>query len=141
MTYVRFQSPEPGRRGVHTGVFGLANLLARNGELTDLEYADWRAGNDWYNAAYSDPSASDPDVYDDQVNPLATAWFKTSAVHLLERIPCYLEILRAHGVACVRVESEDPGRIIYEDDVQIVVVPHAPDANVSSAVQATAGGQ
>ena len=122
--FIRFQSPTPGRRGVHIGVFGLTNTLGRRGLLTDQEHADWRAGNDWYDAAYPDPSATDPTVYDDTVNPQATAWFKDSATHLLERVPPYLAILAAHGVACERVESEDPGRVVYEDDVQVVVVPH-----------------
>lgn len=129
--YIRFQSPTPGRRGVHTGIFGLTNLLARNGELSEAENADWRAGNDWYNAAYPDPSDSDPTVYDELANPRATAWFKESATHLFERIPHYLEILRAHDVPCMRVETPDPGRVIYEDEVQVVVVPHDPDAQTS----------
>ena len=35
-----------------------------------------------------------------------------------------MDILAAHGVSCVRLESADPpGRVIYEDDCQIVVVP------------------
>lgn len=85
--YIRYQSPNPGKRGVHTGVFGLANLLGRAGELNPTEYRDWRSGNDWFNAAYPDPSDADPTVYDGQLNPRATAWFKDSATHLLEGIP------------------------------------------------------
>lgn len=122
--YIRFQSPRPGKRGIRTGVFGLVNNLGRSGALTPEEHAAWRAGNDWYNSAYPDPTDVDADVYDLSVNPQATAWFKCSATHLLERIPEYLEILHTHGVECIRVESDDPGRIVYEDDVQIVVVPH-----------------
>ncbi|MEW1845305.1 hypothetical protein AB0392_45795 [Nonomuraea angiospora] len=45
------------------------------------------------------------------------------ARHLMERVPGYLAILAAHGVECVRLESADPGKVIYEDDDQIVVVP------------------
>ncbi|GAA1723289.1 hypothetical protein GCM10009809_18960 [Isoptericola hypogeus] len=129
--FVRFQSPLPGKRGVHTGVFGLTNLLGRSGQLTPDERAAWRSGNDWYNAAYPDPTDIDPTVYDEIVNPRASAWFKETATHLLERVPPYLEILRAHGVECVRVETGDPGRVIYEDAVQIVVVPHDPSASTS----------
>lgn len=129
--YVRFQSPTPGLRGTHSGVFALANGLARAGLLSDAEYADWRESNDWYNRAYPDPSAADPSVYDHTIHPLATAWFKSSATHLLERIPRYLEILRSHGVQCVRVEACDPGQVIYEDDVQVVVVPHPRDDEAS----------
>lgn len=51
--------------------------------------------------------------------------------HLIERVPPYLEILRAHGVQCVRVEAQEPGRVISEDDVQVVVVPHDPAATTS----------
>lgn len=130
--YIRFQSPYPGKRGVHTGVFGLTNLLGRDGRLTAEEHADWRAGNDWYNAAYPDPMDSDVTVYDESINPQATAWFKSSAEHLLARVPRYLEILKAHGVECNRVEVDDPGRIIYEDDVQIVVVPHGSAAPIEA---------
>ncbi|WP_460819369.1 hypothetical protein [Nocardioides korecus] len=124
--YVRFQSPTPNRRGVHIGIFGLANTLAHRGELTGAENAVWRAGNDWYNDAYPDPTATDPTVYDRELNPQATAWFKSTATHLLDRVPAYLDLLAAHGVAYERVEALDPGRVIYEDAVQAVVVPHPP---------------
>lgn len=129
--FVRYQSPIRGKRGVHTGVFGLTNLLGRAGRLSPEEHATWRAGNDWYDAAYPDPAATDPSVYDETTHPRATAWFKESATHLIARVPAYLDILAAHGVECVRVESDDPGRVIYEDDVQIVVVPHDPSASTS----------
>ncbi|WP_376726203.1 hypothetical protein [Streptomyces nigra] len=39
-------------------------------------------------------------------------------------LPGYLEILAAHGVECRLLRSADPGRVVYEDDVQIVVVPY-----------------
>ena len=129
--YVRYQSPHPGKRGVHTGIFGLANGLGKSGQLSTEEHAEWRAGNNWYNAAYPDPTDSDATVYDVSLNPLATAWFKSTATHLIERISPYLDILRSHGVECCRVETDDPGRIIYEDDVQIVVVPHDATATTS----------
>ena len=51
------------------------------------------------------------------------AWFKASAVHLIDRVGDYLEILAAHDVSCERVESTNPGKIIYEDSEQVVVVP------------------
>ena len=123
MTFVRFQALEVGHRGLHTGVFGLVNTLAKQGQLTEDEERFRRESNDWYDVNYTNPSAVAPLVYDHDVNPGAVAWFKESAVHLIERVDGYLEILARHGVACHRVESEDPGRVIYEDDDQIVVVP------------------
>ncbi|MER7052440.1 MULTISPECIES: hypothetical protein [unclassified Streptomyces] len=123
--YVRFQSPHRNSRGHFTGVFGLVNNLAREGKLTDEQEIFRRRNNRWYDAAYTDPSAVDPHVYDDEINPGAAAWFKPSATHLLARVSGCLEILSAHGVDCRAFRSADPGRVVYEDDVQIVVVPHA----------------
>lgn len=122
--FIRYQSSVPNHRGIYPGVFGLANVLAHNGKLSDTDWAAWRSGNDWYNAAYPDPCKSDPTVYDSQVNPHAAAWFKDTATHLLERIEPYLDLLKRHDVQVVKIISADPGRIIYEDQVQIVVVPH-----------------
>jgi hypothetical protein len=123
--YVRYQSPTPNARGAYTGVFGLVNSLARDGVLTADEERFRRTNNDWYDAAYTDPSTVDPTVYDRTINPLAAAWFLIGAADwLLGPLPGYLQILRDHGVPCVEVRSADPGRIIYSDDHQIVVVPY-----------------
>ncbi|MEU1863432.1 hypothetical protein [Streptomyces gardneri] len=121
--FVRFQGTVRGPRGNFPGIFALANGLAREGRLSGDEYTFWRTNNDWYDANYPDPSSTDPRVYDHELHPGAAAWFKTTAVHLVDRVAGYLDLLAAHGVACERVESSAPGRIIYEDDVQVVVVP------------------
>ncbi|MED7922640.1 hypothetical protein SMD20_00215 [Nonomuraea sp. LP-02] len=115
----------PNRRGTYPGVFGLVNNLAKQGRLSDAEEAFRLENNAWYEANFTDPATVDPTVYDRAVNPEAAAWFKASAGHLIRRVPGYLAILAAHGVECVRLESADPGRIIYEDDDQVVVVPRA----------------
>ncbi|WP_338909268.1 hypothetical protein [Streptomyces nigra] len=122
--YLRFQSPHRNDRGRFTGVFGLVNNLAREGRLSEEQEAFRRLNNKWYDAAYTDPSTVDATVYDEEVNPGAAAWFKPSATHLLARVPGYLEILAAHGVDCQVLRSTDPGQVVYEDDVQIVVVPY-----------------
>lgn len=122
--FIRYQAQFPHPSGIHVGVFGLANGLAKEGKLSDSEWAAWRAGNDWFNQAYPDPSVSHPEVYDQTVNPHAAAWFKATASHLLERVEPYLELLNRHEVRWVKLVEKDPGQIIYEDEVQVVVVPH-----------------
>ncbi|MFC0627736.1 hypothetical protein [Kribbella deserti] len=122
-TYSRYQSPEPNEDGRHIGIFGLVNGLAKQGRLTPEQEAFRRTNNDWYDAAYQNPSLIDPTVYDRAISPLAAAWFKPSAHHLFDRIPGYLNILATHNIPCTLVTSTNPGRIIYEDANQIVVVP------------------
>lgn len=133
--YVRFQGTRRSPRGHFPGIFALANGLARDGRLSEEQYRFWRAGNDWYDAHYTNPTHVDPTVYDRDLNPGAVAWFKTSAVRLIERVDGYLELLAAHDVDCERVESADPGKIIYEDDEQVVVVPWRRDSPRDMATQ------
>jgi hypothetical protein len=124
-SYVRFQGTFPNPRGYLLGVFALVNTLARDGKLTLEQERFRRANNDWYDAAYTNPTTVDPTVYDLERNPGAVAWFKSSSHELIARVDGYLEILSAHEVGCERVESPDPGKIIYEDEYQVVAVPHA----------------
>ncbi|WP_409489540.1 hypothetical protein [Amycolatopsis sp. cmx-11-12] len=122
MTFVRFQSPTRNERGTFTGVFGLVNGLARAGRLTAEQEAFRRANNDWYDANFINPAHIDPSVYDAEVNPGASAWFKATAHVFIERVDGYLSILETHEVPCETVRSVSPGLVIYEDEYQVVVV-------------------
>jgi hypothetical protein len=121
-TFIRFESPDIDSVGRHVGVFGLVNSLGRAGRLTAEQEKFRRVTNAWYDAAYPNPAAVDPTVYDPRVNPTAAAWFKSTSESLLARVEGYLTILATMGVACVRRESTNPGVVIYEDDYQIVLV-------------------
>lgn len=120
--FVRYQGTTRNERGTFTGVFGLINGLARDGRLTDEQEQFRRAGNDWYDANFTNPSHVDPTVY--ERNPRAAAWFKSSAHELIARVDGYLRVLAAHGVGCAEIRSAAPGRIVYEDEHQVLVVPH-----------------
>jgi hypothetical protein len=134
LRFVRFQSPVPSARGTHVGVFALVNGLGRRGVLSGADELSWREHNRWFEAAYVDPSTVDASVYDRQTNPLATAWFTSDAAADLVRATAeHCTILDRHGVAWERVESDDPGRVVYEDRHQVVVVPHGPGGTRLSA--------
>ncbi|MBB4686757.1 hypothetical protein [Amycolatopsis jiangsuensis] len=125
MTYVRYEADRASPGKAPTGIFGLANRLARTGQLSSQDWAFWRAGNDWFDAAYPDPAAVDPTLFDKAVNPVVSCWFKEStAGHLLARVPGHLALLDRYGVGWVERRSPDPGVVLYLDDVQIVVRPH-----------------
>ncbi|MER6664346.1 hypothetical protein ABT256_07345 [Amycolatopsis japonica] len=122
LRFVRFQSPTRDERGNFTGVFGLVNGLARAGRLTVEQEAFRRTNNDWYDANFTNPAHADPSVYDAEVNPGAAAWFKATARVFIDRVDGYLSILETHDVPCETVWSANPGKVIYEDEHQIVVV-------------------
>jgi hypothetical protein len=120
----RFQSAVPNRRGTFPGVFALANGLARGGLLSADDHAWWAAENERGDELYTDPSTVDPACYDRTVNPGARAWFKDSARDLIALTADYLRLLDRYGVPWVELRSASPGRILYEDHVQVVTVPY-----------------
>lgn len=121
--FIRVQETLPNERGGFSGVFGIVNRLAERGELSCEEERFRRVSNQWLDAAYPDPSETDPTVYDHDLNPHAAAWFKATATHLLERVDGYLRILDRHGIGYEIMQTDDPGRVVYEDDYQVVAVP------------------
>ena len=124
--FVRFQATTSNARGHHPGVFALVNGLAADGRLS-AEDERWRqAANADMTARYVDPSTVDPGVYDRQLHPGASAWFRAKADELIERVRAYCDLLDRHGIGWERVDRADPGRIVYADAVQVVVVPHEP---------------
>ncbi|MFI2753899.1 hypothetical protein ACGIF2_10735 [Cellulomonas sp. P22] len=135
--YVRFQSPAPNRRGHHSGLFALANGLARDGRLSDDDHTWWRAANARCEATYADPSSVDPSCYDPRTNPGARAWFRTDATHLVALARGYLDLLDRYGVAWEELRTDDPGLVVYADDVQVVAVPRPPNRTRQGAVRAT----
>jgi hypothetical protein len=123
--YVRYEAASANANGRHAGIFALANGLARKGLLNPADWAWWRANNDWFEAAYVDPAAVDPTIFDKEINPHTSCWFKSSALHLLARVPGYLALLDRHNVRWTERRSPDPGLILYGDADQVVVVPKA----------------
>ncbi|WP_226366947.1 hypothetical protein [Pseudonocardia sp. ICBG162] len=119
--FVRYESPIEDDLGRRVGVFGLTNTLGRSGHLSAADHQFWRTSNEWYNQTLVYPPTG---AYDKLAHPLAAAWFKATATQFLAPIDGYLAILRRHGVACIERRSDDPGRVIYEDQHQVVVVPH-----------------
>lgn len=121
--FVRFQAPESSDEGVRPGVFWLVNRLGRDGRLSAEDERLRRESNAWFDAAYTTPTTVNPTLYSD--NPLAVAWFKESATPLIEATERHCRLLDRYDVAWERVHSSDPGRVVYEDDEQVVVVPHS----------------
>lgn len=126
MIHLRSESARPNARGTHPGIFAPANGLARSGRLPPAEWDWWRANNDWFEAAYTDPATVDPTLFDRSLHPVVTCWFTETAGHLLAGVPGHLDLLDRHGVAWVERRSADPGPILYEDPVQILATPAGP---------------
>lgn len=122
--FIRFQSAVPNRHGRYPDVFAMANGLAAAGMLAANDLAWLRTANDNANRAYPDPTAVTPGCYDPAVNPGARSWFKIDAVALIALTRDYLALLDRAGIAWVELRTSSPGRIVHEDEVQVVAVPY-----------------
>lgn len=104
-------------------MFALANGLAGELLLAPADAAWVRASNGHANASYVDPSTVVADCYDPVLNPGARSWFTSSARELLELTRGYLDLLDRYGVRWVELRTSTPGRVTYEDAVEVVAVP------------------
>ena len=104
-------------------MFALANGLARDLLLAPEDAAWVRTSNDLANASYADPTTVVADCYHPTLNPGARSWFKSSAGELLNLTRGYLVLLDRYGVRWLELRTSTPGRLTYEDAVQVVAVP------------------
>lgn len=123
--FVRFQSAVPNRRGAFPGVFAMANGLRDAGMLSPADEERMLAWNSHGERTYTDPCTVVADCYDPAVNPGARSWFKDDATELLRMALRYTELLDRYEVPWTQLCTTRPGRIVYEDSVQVVAVPFA----------------
>ena len=76
--------------------------------------------DDWFEAELANPS-----FYEDRNTIGAVTWFKRAAsAEMLMRLTPLCDILDRYGVPWVTAETSDPGTVIYEDELQVGVIPH-----------------
>lgn len=51
------------------------------------------------------------------------AWFKATALPMIDRVSGYLTILDRHGIGWERLDTDTPGTVVYDDPWQIVAEP------------------
>lgn len=121
MTFLRFQAVEASPSGRFPGVFALVNGLGFADRLSESERQWWKANNDWFETHLTDPATIDSTVFERSTHPQTSSWFRHEADRFIQRAHGYLNILDEHGVAWIELCSNEPGPILYSDEVQIVV--------------------
>jgi hypothetical protein len=122
--FIRYQSAVPNRRGRFPGVFAMANGLRDAGLLSEEDKQWLKIANATATATYADPTTVVADCYNSELNPGARSWFKAESMQLLDMTAAYLDLLDRHDVPWMALHTRNPGRLVYEDAVQVVAVPH-----------------
>ncbi len=119
--FVRLQATYRGRLGVEVGIFVAVDHLRRADRLSEDEEELYFDIDDWFNS-----NLPNPPFYEDGNSVGAVTWFRRSgSAEMLKRLEPLCDILTKYGVEWVAAESSDPGDVIYEDEFQVGVIPHA----------------
>jgi hypothetical protein len=99
-----------------TGIITEARYLRDDAELTSEEAARLEELYKWVEDHLPVPPFSTSRWPSDVV-----AWFKDDAREPVRRMWDIVALLEGHGVHVRLLKSRNPGRVVYEDDFQIVV--------------------
>ena len=116
MNYVRFvagtnRDHPPTQHGVVTEL----RMLKESGMLAAYEVEHIDELFEWFNEELSCPPFSEGRWSAD-----AISWFKSSARDLISRFRDMIAILEIHARPVRMITTDDPGRILYEDEYQVV---------------------
>ncbi|MDI2036358.1 hypothetical protein [Paenarthrobacter nitroguajacolicus] len=116
--FQRFHAGYVGRTGVAVGVFVAVDHLRRAGKLSEQEIVLYAMTDVWFQE-----NLPNPPFYDDGNSIGAVTWFRDTSDSMTGRLQPLLSILDSNDVTWQRSVSDDPGRIVYEDQWQIGVIP------------------
>jgi hypothetical protein len=125
--FMRFVTPDlhedsHQELGVFQAIFNLrdASALSNNQEVHLEELRTW------FNENLDKPKKftnAKPPYYRKRQNGIS--WFKDSAKDHISKIWELVALLEAHDVRVEMIKTDQPGYVIYEDQLQIVAVPFA----------------
>ena len=119
--YMRIQGEELAYKTKKpVGIFVLTWRRVRDGIYSDEDKNIYFEVDKWFKENLPEP----PFYGDNNDNPLgATTWFKTNnSIIMLEHIKPLLDLLDKYNVPYEIAYSDNPGKIIYEDDYQVGVI-------------------
>ena len=119
-TYIRFvTSDQDDQSGSSRGVFHAAYGLQRSTFLEPHEY-DWLGDTIvWYEKNLPVPTY----LKKTRKNELAICWFRVNAQQKIQRLWDLVHLLEEFCVFIRTIKTKTPGRIVFQDEFQIVAVP------------------
>jgi hypothetical protein len=114
---VRFQtSLRDADAATSLGVFRAAGKLLES-QVLDSASAEWTEEIcDWFNAHVKVPRLRARQWR-------AVFWFRAEHCYLIQRVWDLALVLEKHGVFVELVHTTNPGRVCYEDELQVAAIP------------------
>ena len=105
------------------GLFHVAGRLSRSGVLSKAAQAHLDGLRDWFEANLARPERFTRTRNASHKGAHGIAWFKDTAVGHISRMRELASILDEHDIVVDVIETERPGYIVWEDEVQLVAEP------------------
>ena len=104
--------------GRKQGILVAAHTLRDEGDLSVEDHTELRTAIAWFNENIPVPA-----MLDKPEHRRAISWFKPSANEAIQRMWRLKQLLDTHGLHVDVLRSDEPGTIVYEDDLQVVAKP------------------
>ncbi len=125
--YLRFITEfinEWGER--ETGVFQALRVLIESDEVFEYDRQRLVEIRTWFDEELERPTRFNKHANKHKAN-VAISWFKDSASSHLKFMYDLIPIYDTYGIRIEVIKKENPGYTIYEDDFQVVTIPHGKD--------------
>ncbi len=104
------------------GIFAAMGDAKRKGSMSLGEHIWYTNVASWFNSSLRNPTCFNRPICD-SVKFRAQNWFKYRNSEYLEKSFAVAELLRKHGISVNIRLAANLSNIIYEDDLQLVVLP------------------
>lgn len=104
--------------GKRQGILTAAADLRDDGPLGKDEHRELRAALDWFDA-----NLAVPRVLGRTGHKQAISWFKPEAGEAISRMWALKAILECHDYHVTVQTTNDPGKVVYSDEWQLVAIP------------------
>lgn len=122
-TYIRFIIEErDDGSNENKGLFMAMDDLREKNDLYDWESAQEKEIYQWFKKHLKVPEIQSGEG-NHNAKPKAISWFKDSAKEHIEKIRQYAQMLAAHDYPIKQLITEQPGKVLYEDEYQIAAIP------------------
>jgi hypothetical protein len=112
-----------------TGIFMSLKFLRDDYRLTtDEDVYKLKVLTGWFND-FLDKPAKFSNAKNKNPESISLSWFKDSAKEHIQKMQELIEILERYDFVVDRLNTKNPGYIIYEDDYQVSAIPFKSDRN------------
>ncbi len=125
--YLRFITEFKNEWGEQkTGVFQALGFLIRSEHVFEYDKQRLEYIREWFNRELDKPKRFNKHSNKHKSN-VAISWFKDTANQHLKNMYALVPIFENYGIQIVVIKKENPGYKVFEDDFQIVTIPHGKD--------------